>query len=145
MNEGTGCSPEVSSFSSLKKTKKKALAGVAQPQADAAAPAIAQAWPPLQTQPGVPTHSTALRCYLKGNILLISDKKKFFSISSYATFLEWYFNAWKLSESRISFPLSERRGKSFIAELAVSFFRNHKNFLKSNHKHPGQVNMQISL
>lgn len=42
MNEGTGCSPEVSSFSSQKK-KKKALAGVAQPQADAAAPAIAQA------------------------------------------------------------------------------------------------------
>lgn len=72
-------------------------------------------------------------------------KKSFFPISSYATFLEWYFNAWKLSESRISFPLSERRGKSFIAELAVSFFRNHKNFLKSNHKHPGQVNMQILL
>lgn len=43
MNEGTGCSPEVSSFSSQKKKKKKALAGVAQPQADAAAPAIAQA------------------------------------------------------------------------------------------------------
>lgn len=36
-------------------------------------------------------------------------------------------------------------GRASLQNWLSPFFRNHKNFLKINHKHPGQVNMQISL